>query len=119
MTHISKHHAEEEWKCDTRVNCWVHFFVRRHAVSVDDLLVYLSEFVGLDKGRWNEFFIWDLFQIQFVVSCIVLWQINYAFRHRSVEFFQEQGLRKMRPHISIGNGSVSSQFVQLGINGFL
>lgn len=40
MTHISEHHAEQEWKSDYRNDSRIGFLVVGHSVSIDDLLEY-------------------------------------------------------------------------------
>ena len=48
---IAEHDAKQEWESDNRVWGWISFTVRRHAVSVDQILEPPGELVRPVKRR--------------------------------------------------------------------
>lgn len=52
MTNVPEHHTEEERERHDCEQPWVHFFVTRHAIRVDNLLEHSFEFIRLEV-RWR------------------------------------------------------------------
>jgi len=69
VTDVTEHHTEQEWERDYRDWCWVEFFVRRYAVSVNNCLVDTVEFVGVKMGGRAQLFVLNLFDLE--TSCFV------------------------------------------------
>jgi hypothetical protein len=51
VSNISEHDTEQEWEGHAGKHCWVHLFVSRDTVSVDNLLEDNCEFILSEERR--------------------------------------------------------------------
>jgi hypothetical protein len=51
VSNISEHDTEQEWKGHAGKHCWVHLFVSRDSVRVDNLLENNSELILSEERR--------------------------------------------------------------------